>query len=111
MNLLPTFTRAVVPRASVTVPDEATRADLDVALDQPWVTLVWNDPVNLMSYVSYVFESYFGYSPARANEFMLQVHHDGRAVVSTGTRERMEADVHAMHGFGLWATMQRSGAA
>ena len=107
VNLLPTFTRAVVPRASVTVPDEATRADLDVALDQPWVTLVWNDPVNLMSYVSYVFESYFGYSPARANELMLQVHHDGRAVVSTGTRERMEADVHAMHGFGLWATMQQ----
>lgn len=108
MNLPPIFTRAAVPRASVAVPDEATRTDLDVALDQPWVTLVWNDPVNLMSYVSYVFESYFGYAPPRANELMLQVHHEGRAVVSTGTRERMEVDVQAMHGFGLWATMQRS---
>ncbi|XXM85138.1 ATP-dependent Clp protease adapter ClpS [Cellulosimicrobium sp. PMB13] len=79
-----------------------------MAADSPWVTLVWNDPVNLMSYVAYVFESYFGYSTSRANELMLQVHHEGRAAVSTGTRERMEVDVQAMHGFGLWATMQRS---
>ncbi|WP_251153372.1 ATP-dependent Clp protease adapter ClpS [Cellulosimicrobium sp. Marseille-Q4280] len=79
-----------------------------MAADSPWVTLVWNDPVNLMSYVAYVFESYFGYPTSRANELMLQVHHEGRAAVSTGTRERMEVDVQAMHGFGLWATMQRS---
>ena len=78
------------------------------ALADPWVTIVWNDPVNLMTYVSYVFESYFGYPPARAKQLMLQVHHDGRAVVSTGPRERMEVDVQAMHGFGLWATMQRA---
>ncbi|WP_454044603.1 ATP-dependent Clp protease adapter ClpS [Cellulosimicrobium sp. Marseille-Q8652] len=97
-----------MPRASVAVPAEATRTEPEVALDQPWVTLVWNDPVNLMSYVAYVFESYFGYPTPRANELMLQVHREGRAVVSTGTRERMEVDVQAMHGFGLWATMQRS---
>ncbi len=78
------------------------------ALADPWVTLVWNDPVNLMTYVTYVFESYFGYPPARARSLMLQVHREGRAVVSTGSRERMEVDVQAMHGFGLWATMQRS---
>ncbi|WP_369824475.1 ATP-dependent Clp protease adapter ClpS [Cellulosimicrobium sp. CUA-896] len=106
----PALVRAARPRASVTVPDEATRADLDVATEPPWVTLVWNDPVNLMSYVAYVFESYFGYPPPRANELMLQVHHEGRAVVSTGDRERMEVDVQAMHSYGLWATMQRSDA-
>nr|WP_265523227.1 ATP-dependent Clp protease adapter ClpS [Oerskovia sp. JB1-3-2] len=74
-----------------------------------WTTVVWNDPVNLMTYVSYVFESYFGYSQARADELMLQVHRQGRATVSHGSRERMEVDVQAMHGFGLWATLQRSG--
>jgi ATP-dependent Clp protease adaptor protein ClpS len=62
-----------------------------------------------MSYVAYVFESYFGYPPPKANKLMLRVHHEGRAVVSSGPRERMEVDVQAMHGFGLWATMQRGG--
>jgi ATP-dependent Clp protease adaptor protein ClpS len=105
----PIFTRAPVARSSVTVPDEATRTESLVEPDRPWVTLVWNDPVNLMNYVAYVFESYFGYSSARANELMLQVHHDGRAAVSRGDRERMEVDVQAMHSFGLWATMQKDG--
>nr|WP_244894764.1 ATP-dependent Clp protease adapter ClpS [Agreia pratensis] len=87
--------------------------DLDVELDErlslgaPWITLVWNDPVNLMSYVSYVFRSYFGFSKAEAERRMLQVHTEGRAVVATGTREEMERHVEAMHGFGLWATLQR----
>ena len=81
------------------------------ASEVPWQTVVWNDPVNLMSYVAWVFRRHFGMDAPSAEQRMLQVHHDGRAVVSTGTRERMEADVHAMHGFGLWATMQRSGAA
>ena len=87
---------------------EETAADAVASLADPWVTIVWNDPVNLMTYVTYVFESYFGYPPARARKLMLQVHREGRAVVSTGPRERMEVDVQAMHGFGLWATMQRS---
>ena len=77
--------------------------------EDQWVTLVWNDPVNLMTYVAYVFESYFGYPPHKAEELMLRVHHEGRTVVSTGGREHMERDVQAMHGFGLWATMQRAG--
>ena len=78
--------------------------------DTPWVTLVWNDPVNLMNYVSYVFRSYFGFSPAEAERRMLQVHNDGRAVVATGTREQMEVHVEAMHDFGLWATLQKDDA-
>ncbi|MHA7617499.1 ATP-dependent Clp protease adapter ClpS [Cellulosimicrobium cellulans] len=93
----------------MTVPEEAVRTEEATRLDSPWVTLVWNDPVNLMSYVAYVFESYFGYSTARAHELMLQVHQEGRAVVSTGDRERMEVDVQAMHSFGLWATLQKDG--
>ena len=87
---------------------EGPEADDVVQLDSPWVTLVWNDPVNLMSYVSYVFRTYFGYSPSQADKLMLQVHHDGRAVVSTGSREEMERDVEAMHGYGLWSTLQKA---
>jgi len=78
------------------------------ALDVPWVTLVLNDPVNLMSYVSYVFRSYFGYPAAEAERLMLQVHLTGRAVVATGTREEMERHVEAMHDYGLWATMGKA---
>jgi len=81
--------------------------EADVRADRPWITLVWNDPVNLMSYVSYVFRTYFGYDRAEADRLMLQVHNQGRAVVSNGTREEMERDVAAMHGYGLWATLQQ----
>jgi ATP-dependent Clp protease adaptor protein ClpS len=77
------------------------------ALDSPWITLVWNDPVNLMSYVSYVFRSYFGYSPSEAERLMLQVHLEGKAVVATGSREEMERHVEAMHDYGLWATLSK----
>jgi ATP-dependent Clp protease adaptor protein ClpS len=78
-----------------------------VAPDRPWVTLVWNDPVNLMSYVTYVFMTYFNYPREKAERLMMQVHADGRAVVSSGTREEMERDVQAMHEYGLWATLQK----
>ncbi|MHB1615138.1 MAG: ATP-dependent Clp protease adapter ClpS [Actinomycetes bacterium] len=74
--------------------------------DRPWVTIVWNDPVNLMSYVTYVFQQYFGYSKEKATTLMLDVHQKGRAVVSSGTREEMERDVEAMHSYGLWATLR-----
>ncbi|MES2171220.1 MAG: ATP-dependent Clp protease adapter ClpS [Actinomycetota bacterium] len=83
--------------------------DLDLLLGEPWVTIVWNDPVNLMSYVAYVFRSYFGFSKAEAERRMLLVHTEGRAVVATGTREEMERHVEAMHDFGLWATLQKAG--
>jgi ATP-dependent Clp protease adaptor protein ClpS len=77
-------------------------------VDQPWVTVVWNDPVNLMSYVSYVFETYFGYSRKKAEKLMLEVHNDGRSVVASGSREEMERDVQAMHEYGLWATLEKA---
>lgn len=74
----------------------------------PWITIVWNDPINLMSYVTYVFQSYFGYAKPKAEELMLDVHHKGKAVVSSGRREEMERDVEAMHSYGLWATLQKA---
>ena len=88
-------------------PDELTSVDTgaDTGLDTPWVTIVWDDPVNLMSYVVYVFQSYFGYERAKAERLMLQVHNEGSAIVSSGNRERVEIDVQAMHSYGLWATM------
>ena len=87
--------------------DEPEVAELQ-QLQTPWVTIVWNDPVNLMSYVTFVFRTHFGYSKSKAEKLMMEVHEDGRSVVSTGTREEMERDVQAMHEYGLWATMQRA---
>ena len=78
------------------------------ALGTPWVTIVWNDPVNLMSYVTFVFVEYFHYSKSKAQKLMMQVHTEGKAVVATGSREEMERDVQAMHSYGLWATLQKS---
>lgn len=78
--------------------------------DTPWVTIVWNDPVNLMTYVSWVFRSYFGFDRVEAERLMMLVHTEGRAVVATGGREEMERHVEAMHDFGLWATLTRSDA-
>ena len=77
------------------------------AADRPWLTIVWNDPVNLMSYVTYVFQKLFGYSRDEATKLMLDVHHKGRAVVTTGSRDKVETDVAKLHGAGLWATMQQ----
>ncbi len=70
------------------------------------MTIVWNDPVNLMSYVTYVFQTVFGYSKEKAEKLMMDVHHKGKAVVSSGTREEMERDVQILHSYGLWATLQ-----
>jgi len=88
---------------------ELERPDSDIVTspDTPWVTIVWNDPVNLMSYVTYVFMTYFGYSKEKAQKLMTDVHVKGRAVVSAGSREEMERDVTAMHSYGLWATLQK----
>lgn len=77
----------------------------DTVADSPWVTIVWNDPVNLMSYVTYVFQRVFGYPRRKAERLMLDVHHKGKAVVSSGTRESMERDAQVLHGYGLWATV------
>jgi ATP-dependent Clp protease adaptor protein ClpS len=88
-------------------PVEVERPDTtqETALDLPWVTIVWNDPINLMSYVTYVFQTVFGYAKPKAEKLMLDVHHKGKAVVSSGAREAMERDAETLHGYGLWATI------
>ena len=75
--------------------------------DRPWIVIVWNDPINLMSYVVLVLQKLFGYPREKATQLMLDVHHKGRAVVSSGTREKAELDVFRLHEHGLWATMQQ----
>jgi ATP-dependent Clp protease adaptor protein ClpS len=86
---------------------ERPRPDEVSDVDRPWITIVWNDPINLMSYVTYVFQTVFGYPKDKAEKLMLDVHHKGRAVVSSGTREEMERDTEILHSYGLWATVKR----
>jgi ATP-dependent Clp protease adaptor protein ClpS len=99
-----------MPSAGGPAPAEVQQPDIDegteLDADTPWVAIVWNDPINLMSYVSYVFRKLFGYSQAKADELMLDVHEKGRAVVTNGTREKVELDVFRLHEHGLWATME-----
>lgn len=88
-------------------PERTSQAEPDVDADVPWVTIVWNDPINLMDYVTYVLQRIFGYSKEKATKLMLDVHHKGRAVVSSGGREEMERDVIRLQEYGLWATFQK----
>lgn len=94
-----------------TAPAEVERPESDVESDvrpdTPWVTVVWDDPVNLMDYVTYVFQKLFGYPKKKAERLMMQVHTEGKAAVSAGTREQMESDVQRLHAYGLWATLQK----
>ena len=83
------------------------RSEEVVEPDIPWIVIVWNDPINLMSYVTLVFQKLFGYSRAKATKLMLQVHNEGKAIVSSGTREKAEYDVSRLHAHGLWATMRQ----
>ncbi|HEY4898294.1 MAG TPA: ATP-dependent Clp protease adapter ClpS [Candidatus Nanopelagicaceae bacterium] len=89
--------------------DTMVDPELDISglMDKPWVTIVWDDPVNLMSYVTFVFIKLFGFTEERSHELMMQVHNEGRAVVAVGSREEMERDVQRLHEYGLWATLQR----
>lgn len=93
--------------------DETTEQKIDGEIkelfssDKPWITIVWDDPVNLMSYVTYVLMELFGFTREKAHELMMQVHTQGKAVVSIGSREEMEHDVARLHEYGLWATLQR----
>jgi ATP-dependent Clp protease adaptor protein ClpS len=91
-------------------PSQAADEAVDVRLGEPWIVIVWDDPINLMNYVTYVFQTYFGFDLATAERLMLAVHHEGKAVVASGPREAMERHVEAMHSYGLWATLQREGA-
>ncbi|HEY1466483.1 MAG TPA: ATP-dependent Clp protease adapter ClpS [Acidimicrobiales bacterium] len=94
-----------------TAPVETDKPEGDTSTieDRPWLVIVWNDPINLMSFVTFVFQKLFGYSKGKATKLMLDVHQKGRAVVSSGTRERAELDVFRLHEHGLWATMEESG--
>ncbi len=97
--------------APVEAPAPTDERDVDLddvsELDTPWIVLVWNDPINLMEYVTFVFQKVFGYSVEKATSLMLDVHQKGKAVVSNGTREKAELDVFRLHEHGLWATMQQ----
>jgi ATP-dependent Clp protease adaptor protein ClpS len=98
--MAPTPTAAPV-EVEQPIPDDVAQTDV------PWIVLVWNDPINLMSYVVFVFQKLFGYSREKATQLMLDVHHKGRAVVASGNREKAELDVFRLHEHGLWATMQK----
>jgi ATP-dependent Clp protease adaptor protein ClpS len=86
---------------------EQPRQDEYVEHDRPWIVIVWNDPINLMTYVTFVFQKLFGYSKEKAERLMMQVHVEGKAVVSSGTREKAEYDVARLHAHGLWATLRQ----
>jgi ATP-dependent Clp protease adaptor protein ClpS len=96
----------MAPTTSPVELDEPT-GDVVVETDEPWIVIVWNDPINLMQYVTYVFQKLFGYSKEKAHKLMLDVHLKGKAVVSSGPREKAELDVFRLHEHGLWATMQQ----
>lgn len=98
-------------RQQTEAPERIREPDVDEtpARDHPWLVVVWNDPVNLMSYVTWVLQKLFGYSRGKAHKLMLQVHNEGKAVVSSGPREKAEHDCYRLHGHGLWATLQKSG--
>lgn len=89
--------------------DEELAVDVETAENLPWLCVVWDDPVNLMSYVTYVFQTVLGYDKKRATELMMQVHTEGKAVVSSGEKDKVEGDVKKLHTAGLWATMQQAG--
>lgn len=94
-------------QTEVAEPSVDNATDEVVDLQVPWVVIVWNDPINLMSYVSFVLQKLFGYPKAKADSLMMDVHEKGRAVVSNGPREKAEIDVFRLHEHGLWATMQQ----
>ncbi len=94
---------------SAPAPVEVDKPDVDKVIepDWPWIVIVWNDPINLMSYVTFVLQKLFGFPKAKAEKLMLDVHHKGKAVVSSGSLEKAELDVFRLHEHGLWATMQQ----
>ena len=89
-----------------TVIEQESKSDTET--DLPWNVVVHNDPVNLMTYVTRIFQNVFGYSRERAEKHMLEVHRLGRSIVWTGVRERAEAYVEQLHGYLLLATIEKS---
>ncbi len=88
--------------------DTLQEQETKVRLDVPWNVIVHNDPVNLMSYVTLVFQRVFGFSRDKAQHHMLEVHYKGRSIVWSGTRERAEFYVQQLHGHLLLATLEQS---
>jgi ATP-dependent Clp protease adaptor protein ClpS len=101
------FSMSPATTAPAEVEVEVPAAREEQREERPWIVIVWNDPINLMSYVTFVFQKLFGYSREKATRLMLQVHNEGKAVVSGGTREKAEHDVSRLHAHGLWATMRQ----
>jgi ATP-dependent Clp protease adaptor protein ClpS len=97
-----------VAAGTITAPVEVDEPEVTEVIepDRPWKVIVWNDPINLMSYVTFVLQKLFGFSKAKAHKLMLDVHLKGKAVVSSGPREKAELDVFRLHEHGLWATME-----
>lgn len=81
-------------------------SETSVSEDRPWVVLVWNDPINLMTYVTMILQKVFGFGRKKAEKLMWDVHTKGKATVFSGTREKAEMYVFRLHEFGLWATME-----
>ena len=107
MNRPPTTDRiaqSTVLPGTIDLPETGEKVDLD----RGWNVVVWNDPVNLMSYVVLVFRKVFGYSEEKATRLMLEVHHEGRSVVNTAPREKAEIDCYTLHRHALWATIERA---
>jgi len=98
-----------VATPTITSPERtwSPSGDEVVEPDEPWIVLVWNDPINLMTYVTWVLQTVFGYPKAKAEKLMMDVHTKGKAVVSHGSKEKAELDVFRLHEHGLWATMQQ----
>jgi ATP-dependent Clp protease adaptor protein ClpS len=78
------------------------------AVDAPWNVVVHTDPVNLMSYVTMVFQRVMGFPRDKATKHMLEVHHKGRSLVWSGERERAESIVEQFHGYLLLATIEQA---
>lgn len=102
---------AITLSSPMATPGVEQELEVDMATSEnlPWVCIVWDDPFNLMSYVTYVFQTVLGYDKKRAMELMMQVHTEGKAAVSSGEKDKVEADVKKLHTHGLWATMQQAG--
>jgi ATP-dependent Clp protease adaptor protein ClpS len=93
---------------AVETPDIEKKSESKEALDLPWNVVVHNDPVNLMSYVTMVFQKVFGYPKEKAEMHMMEVHRNGRSILWTGVRERAELFVQQLHGYLLLATIERT---
>ena len=104
---MPEMQGATIPSPEV-LPGQET--DLSEAFAKGWRVIVWNDPVNLMSYVVFVFMRVLGFNETKANQHMLEVHEQGKSVVVVETREKAEFYCHRLQEFGLKSTLEAAAA-